>query len=59
MEDRTRRAGGNGARARATQLLPAAAHRWPLVKHDGRAEAALIAYYGRRQFNALAELEAA
>jgi crossover junction endodeoxyribonuclease RuvC len=39
----------DGARARASQLLPAAAHHWPLVKHDGRAEAALIAYYGLRQ----------
>lgn len=37
-----------GARARASQLLPAAAHHWPLVKHDGRAEAALIALYGLR-----------
>lgn len=35
-----------GARARASQLLPAFAGLWPLVKHDGRAEAALIAYYG-------------
>lgn len=35
-----------GARARASQLLPAFSHLWPLVKHDGRAEAALIAYYG-------------
>lgn len=36
----------DGARARASQLMPASAHQWPLVKHDGRAEAALIAYYG-------------
>ena len=36
----------DGARARASQLLPAFASQWPLVKHDGRAEAALIAYYG-------------
>ncbi len=35
-----------GARARASQLLPAFSHLWPLAKHDGRAEAALIAYYG-------------
>jgi len=35
----------DGARARASQLLPAAARFWPLVKHDGRAEAALIALY--------------
>ena len=36
----------DGARARASQLMPSAACNWPLVKHDGRAEAALIAYYG-------------
>lgn len=35
-----------GARARASQLLPAFSHLWPLAKHDGRAEAALLAYYG-------------
>jgi hypothetical protein len=28
--------------------MPAAVHHWPLVKHDGRAEAALIAVYGLR-----------
>jgi crossover junction endodeoxyribonuclease RuvC len=39
----------DGARARASQLMPAAASHWPLVKHDGRAEAALIACYGLRQ----------
>lgn len=38
----------DGARARASQLLPGAAHFWPLVKHDGRAEAALIALYGMK-----------
>ena len=38
----------DGARARASQLLPAASHHWPLIKHDGRAEAALIAYWGLR-----------
>jgi crossover junction endodeoxyribonuclease RuvC len=38
----------DGARARASQLLPKSAHLWPLVGHDGRAEAALIALYGRR-----------
>lgn len=37
------------ARMRATQLMPGAAHQWPLKKHDGRAEAALIALYGSRQ----------
>jgi len=30
-------AGKDGARARASALLPRAAHLWPLVKHDGRA----------------------
>lgn len=43
----------DGARARASQLLPAAAHFWPLVKHDGRAEAALIAHYGLLSLNRL------
>ena len=38
----------NGARARASQLMPASAEFWPLVKHDGRAEASLIALYGAR-----------
>ena len=32
--------------ARATELLPTEAHRWPLAKHDGRAEAAMIALWG-------------
>jgi len=36
----------DGARARASQLLPQFAHNWPLKKHDGRAESALIALYG-------------
>jgi crossover junction endodeoxyribonuclease RuvC len=44
----------DGARARASQLLPSAAHHWSLVKHDGRAEAALIAYHGLRTLNGLA-----
>jgi crossover junction endodeoxyribonuclease RuvC len=43
----------DGARARASQLLPAAAGHWPLVKHDGRAEAALIALYGLRFLGAI------
>lgn len=43
-----------GARARASQLLPQASGHWPLVKHDGRAEAALIALYGVRR-NAVAK----
>lgn len=36
----------SAARARASELLPAHAHFWPLVKHDGRAEAALLSVYG-------------
>lgn len=35
----------DGARLRASNLMPREAHRWPLKKHDGRAEAALIALY--------------
>lgn len=36
----------DGARARASQLLPQYASEWRRVKDDGRAEAALIALYG-------------
>lgn len=37
----------DGARARATELMPRyGGQLWPLKKHDGRAEAALIAYWG-------------
>ena len=39
----------NAARARASQLMPALSHNWPLVKHHGRAEAALIASYGMKR----------
>lgn len=35
----------DGARARASQLLPAGADQWRAKGHDGRAEAALLAYY--------------
>lgn len=38
----------DGARARASQLMPAYADQWPLKKHDGRAESCLIAYWGLR-----------
>ena len=38
--------GKDASRARASQLLPEASRNWPLVKHDGRAEAALIGLYG-------------
>lgn len=34
------------SRQRASAILPTAAHHWPLKKHDGRAEAALIGLYG-------------
>lgn len=46
-------AGKDGARARASQLLPAYAHLWPLVKHDGRAEAALIALFAMQRQSSL------
>jgi crossover junction endodeoxyribonuclease RuvC len=36
----------DGARARASQLLPGSAAQWARVKDHGRAEAALIALYG-------------
>lgn len=36
----------DGARLRASELMPQYAALWSLKKHDGRAEAALIAYYG-------------
>lgn len=38
----------DGARYRAAQLLPQHARHWPLKKHDGRAEAALLALYGSK-----------
>lgn len=40
----------DGARARASQLLPTHAHNWLLKKHDGRAEASLLALYAERRF---------
>jgi len=36
------------ARRRAAEFFPDDADQWALVKHDGRAEAALIAWYGKR-----------
>lgn len=39
----------DGARARASQLMPKHAHLWPLKKHDGRSEACMIALWGARQ----------
>lgn len=44
----------DAARARASALLPRHAGQWPLKKHDGRAEAALIALHGMRQSHARA-----
>lgn len=41
----------DAARSRASALLPQFAHNWPLKKHDGRAEAALIALYGYMKNN--------
>lgn len=38
----------DGARARASELLPAYSHLWLRVKDDGRAEASLIALWGAR-----------
>ena len=38
----------NSSRMRACQLLPSFVDNWPLKKHDGRAESALIALYGYR-----------
>lgn len=39
-------ADGDAARRIASRLMPGSSHLWPLKKHHGRAEAALIAYYG-------------
>lgn len=44
----------DGARARANQLMPEFADQWPLKKHDGRAEAALIVQYGMQTLNGIA-----
>ena len=41
----------DAAMLRATQLMPKHAHLWPLKKHDGLAEAALIALYGYQNHN--------
>lgn len=41
----------DAARMRATQLMPEYKNKWPLKKHDGRAESALIAMYGYRELN--------
>lgn len=39
----------DAARAKASALFPRYSGCWPLKKHDGRAEAALIALHGMRQ----------
>lgn len=41
----------DATRARASQLMPQHSRIWPLKKHDGRAESALIARYGSMQPN--------
>lgn len=38
----------DASRERARTLFPASAHHFACVKDDGRAEAALLAYYGRK-----------
>lgn len=42
----------DGARRQASRLLPKHAHLWPLIKHDGRAEAALMALWLAREQSA-------
>lgn len=42
----------DGARRRASQLMPAFSCLWDRAKDDGRAEAALLAYYGSRLYRA-------
>jgi crossover junction endodeoxyribonuclease RuvC len=43
------RGGKDGSRERAMQLFPDYSELFKLKKHDGRADAALIAYYGSMQ----------
>lgn len=38
----------DASRRVASMLLPKHANNWPLVKHDGRAEATLLAFYGSK-----------
>jgi hypothetical protein len=42
------------ARGRASELIPSGAVHWPLKKHHGRAESALIALFGSRSLNQMA-----
>jgi crossover junction endodeoxyribonuclease RuvC len=44
------------SRLRASELLPEHAYLWPLKKHDGRAEAALLAVYGCRTVGVLSRI---
>jgi crossover junction endodeoxyribonuclease RuvC len=39
----------DASRVRASQVFPASTALWPLKKHHGRADAALLAYYGYRK----------
>jgi len=43
----------DSSRARASQLLPDAAHQWRRVKDADRAEAALIAVWGHKMLNTI------
>lgn len=38
------------ARARASEMLPFEKHNWPLVKDDGKAEAAMMALWAQQHF---------
>ena len=38
------------ARARACEILPFEKHNWPLVKDDGKAEAAMLAVWAQQHF---------
>lgn len=39
----------DASRQAASMLLPSGQHHWALKKHDGRAEAFLLAYYGSKK----------
>lgn len=39
----------DGARRRASELMPNASGLWPARSHDGRAEAALLAFYAKQK----------
>lgn len=45
------------ARVRANELFTACSHHWPLHKHEGRAEAAMLALYGMRKHLGLGSIE--